>query len=492
MEKLLKLLNKSSWQEVLAITDVWAARSMLLALLLLVGGIAIQTPTEAVYVQAGLAAQSQQEYWRAEAFFQEAALSAPNDYLPSLDLARLHLLEHQDDLAQSELETARSLKADGADIWLAQGDVAQDAGHLQSAEDAWLRAAQFSPAAAAMQARERLGLLYEGQGRWDDAEAQFAALPGSDALAQYHLGALRLERGDQAGARQAFEAALNQTHDQTQHDAAERFLQALDQWNGSAVSEKLIGFTYMQNDLPALATAPLQHAIALAPNDADAHAYLGWVYFQTGAARQAQQETQRAVALEPGSSFANYVLCLLDLAGGRTDSATNDLTRALTSDPKNPVLWAIRGAIAEQLNDLPGAEHDLRQAADDAAGDPQFSLLLATFYANHQIGLDNGAALDAAQEATALNPTSATAYDVLGRIEQDLQNFPDAMSAFAQGVNLDPTSAALHLHLGTIQANFGYLRSAELNLHKAQVLDFNGPLARQAQQLLQELPPLGA
>lgn len=492
MENLLTRLKTTSRQEVLAITDVWATRIILLALVLLAGGIAIQTPTEAVYVQAGVAAQSQQEYWRAEAFFQQAALSAPDDYLPSLDLARLHLLEHQDDLAQSELETARGLKADDADIWLAQGDVAQDQGHLQSAEDAWLRAAQYSPASAAMQARERLGLLYERLGRWQDAEAQFATLPGSDALAQYHLGALRLERGDQAGARQAFEATLNQSHDRGQHDAAERFLQALDQWNGSAASEKLIGFTYMQNDLPGLATAPLQRAIALAPRDADAHAYLGWVYFQTGAARQAQQETQRAVALEPNSSFANYVLCLLDLAGGHTSSATADLTRALTADPQNPVLWATQGAIAEQTNDLPGAERDLRRAVDDAAGDPQFSLLLATFYANHQIGLDNGTALAAAQEAAALNTTSATAYDVLGRIEQDTQDFPDAMNAFTQGVDLDPTSAALHLHLGTVQANFGYLRSAELNLHKALVLDFNGPLARQAQQLLQELPSLGA
>src|SRR5579862_7220 len=114
MDKLLKFLNSSflktpAWQNVLAVTDVWLPRVILFALILLVGGVAIQAPTEATYVQAGLAAQDQQEYWRAESFFEQASLSASNDYQPSLDLARLHLLEHQDDLAQSELEMADSL-----------------------------------------------------------------------------------------------------------------------------------------------------------------------------------------------------------------------------------------------------------------------------------------------------------------------------------------------------------------------------------------------
>jgi Flp pilus assembly protein TadD len=491
MEQLRKLLNISSWQEFLATSDVWATRFMLIALFVLAFGCAAQPPTEATELQAGLAAQSQQEYWRAETFFQQAALLAPDDYQPPLDIARLHLLEHRDDLARSELETARDLKTDNANIWLTLGDVARDQGQLQDAEQNWLQAAQLNPVAAQIQARERLGLLYEQQGRWPEAEAQFAALPGSDTLAQYHLGALRLERGDRTGARQAFEAVLSQATDNTQRSAAQNFLHALDQWNGSAQSEKLVGYTYIQNNLPALAEASLRQATALDPNDAAAHAYLGWVYLNTGSASQAQQEEHVAVTLEPTNSFANYVICLLDLAGGHYSSADDDLKQALTSDPHNPVIWATRGTIAEQLNDLVDAERDFRQAADDAEGDPVFSVLLATFYANYQIGLNNGTALDAAQEAVALNPTDGLAYDVLGRIEQAMKDFPDAMNAFMQAANFAPTNALIHVHLGNILANLGYLRSAELNLHKAIVLDFNGPTARQAQQLLQALPDLG-
>ncbi len=491
MEKLGKLLNSSSWQGLLAITDVWATRFMLLAFFMLAFGSAAQAPTEAVNVQAGLAAQGQQEYWRAEVFFQQAALLAPDDYLPPLYLARLHLLEHQDDLAQSELETAQSLKPDDADIWLTLGDVARDQGKQQEAEQAWLQATRLTPAAAALQAHERLGLLYEQQGRWQDAEAQFAALPESDTLAQYQLGVLRLARGDRADARQAFEAVLNQAGEDNQRNAARRFLQAIAQWNGSARSELLVGFAYIQNKLPAFAAAPLKQAIAQAPNDASAHAYLSWVYLQSGSASQAQQEALQAARLDPRSSFARYVLSLLAFADGSYNSAINNLEQALATDPRDPVLWATRGSFAEQLGNFSTAEQALRQAVDNAEGDPQYSLLLANFYANHQIGLSEGTALAAAQEAVALAPTNGLAYDALGRIEQAMNAYSAAMTAFMQAANFAPTNASIHVHLGNIEASLGYLRSAELNLHKAIVLDFNGPTARQARQLLQELPSLG-
>ncbi|HEY7358187.1 MAG TPA: tetratricopeptide repeat protein [Ktedonobacterales bacterium] len=490
MEKLRKFLNISSWQEFLATTDVWATRFMLLAFFVLAFGSAAQAPTEATNLQAGLAAQGQQEYWRAESFFEQAALLAPDDYQPSLDLARLHLLEHQDNLARSELATAQRLQPDNADIWLALGDVAQDQGNPQEAEQSWLQATHLNPAAA-MQAHERLGLLYEQQGRLQDAEVQFAALPGGDTLAQYQLGVLRLERGDRAAARQAFEAALNQTSGNTQRNAARSFLQAIDQWNGSAQSDRFVGLTYIENHLPAFAAASLKQAIALAPNDANAHAYLSWVYLQSNAASQAQQEALQAVKLDPRNSFARYVLSLLALADGSYSSAINNLEQALATDPRDPVLWATRASIAEQLGDAVTAEQALRQAATNAGSDPQYSLLLATFYADHQIGLSDETALAAAQEAVALAPTNGLAYDVLGRIEQAMNDFSAALNAFLQAANFAPTNASIHVHLGNLQASLGYLRSAELNLHKAIVLDFNGPTARQAQQLLQGLPALG-
>jgi tetratricopeptide (TPR) repeat protein len=491
MKKLRKFLKTPALQEVLAITDVWAPRFVLFALLLLIGGVATQTPTEAQYLQAGLAAQGQQEYWRAEMFFEQAALIAPDDYQPSLDLARLHLLERQDDLAQSELLTANTLEANNADIWLAMGDVSRDQGNLVAAERAWLQATHFTPTSAQMQAHERLGLLYTQQGRWQTAEAQLTFLPTSDTLAQYYLGALRLERGDRSGASQAFTATINQTQDDTQRSAAQRFLQAIIQWNGGARSNDQVGYAYIQSDLPALAAAPLKQAISLAPRDASAHAYLGWVYQSLGADTLAQQEEHLALSLAPGNAFAYYTLSQLDLANVNYTNAITDLGLALISEPQNPVFWAALGNIDEALNDPASAERSFQQAAENAGGDPQYSLLLARFYARYQLGLEHDVALGAAQRAIVLNPTNGAAYEALGRIQQGMKDIPDAMNAFLQAVNFAPTNAVFHAELGNIQAEQGYLSSAELNLQKAIVLDLNSSTARQAQQILQKLPVLG-
>lgn len=486
--KLLRQLTGGSWNDWLVKSEVWLTRFLITAILLLVIGMVAQAPSEEVDLQAGLAAQGQQEYWRAEDLFQQAALLSPHDFRPLLDLARLHLLQRRYDLVQSELDMARSQDSAQAGIWLTQGYLTQDQGQPAQAIHAWLQAARLQPDDEQMQAREQLGLLYEQQARFHDAEAQFAALPASDMLARYHLGALLLERGDLAGARQDFQAVLNSSQDANVSAAARAFLQALQQANDSEQSAKLIGFTYIQNYLPWLAEAPLQQAISLDPGDADAHAYLGWSYLSSGALDQATREERQAVALEPGNGFANYVLCLLGIDSGDYTAAINSIEAALTSDPQNPLFWATRGQIAEQLNDMPTAENALGHAVQFSQGDPQFSLLLATFYADHQLGLNDGTALQMAQTAVSQNPNNGLAYDALGRIQQAMNNLTGALQTFDQAVALDPTNASLHSHLGNLEATLGYLRSAVLNLRKAAALDFNGPIGHAAQQALQQLP----
>ena len=115
-------------------------------------------------------------------------------------------------------------------------------------------------------------------------------------------------------------------------------------------------------------------------------------------------------------------------------------------------------------------------------------MLLATFYADHQLGLSDGTALQAAQTAVGQDPGNGLAYDALGQIQQEMNNLTGALQSFDQAVALDPTNASLHTHLGALEAALGYLRSAVLNLRKAAVLDFNGPTGRAAQELLQGLP----
>src|SRR5690348_7381289 len=120
----------------LVTVELWMIRFILLFLLLYVGALA-QTPSASTLLHAGLTAQGSQEYWRAEAFFQQAAALAPQDFRPMLAVGRLHLLERKDDLAESELSDALVLQGDNADIWFSLGQLEQFQGHLSAAEQDW-------------------------------------------------------------------------------------------------------------------------------------------------------------------------------------------------------------------------------------------------------------------------------------------------------------------------------------------------------------------
>lgn len=489
MEKLLYRLQQLIESEALALVELWMIRFILLGLLLFVGALA-QRPSVDTLLQAGLNAQNSQEYWRAETFFQQAAVLAPNDARPMLDVARLHLLERKDDLAASELDAALALENDNADIWLTLGQLAQIEGHPDVAEQDWLKATRLAPASAAAQAEEQLGLLYENQQRFAQAESHFARIAPADALAAYHLGALRLERGDLSGARAALQATLTQNAQSALHAPARRLLAAAQHWDGSAASWKQLGLAYLQNNLMPLAEAPLRQAALLAPGDVSAQAALAWTELQLGKTDTARAALQQALKLEPGNSFANFVLSQLALEEGQYQTASDALDRALLSDPQNPVLWAARAQIADQLHDPAYAETAYQHAVEYAGGDPQFDLLLVSFYLKHGQAL-TPAALRSAEQAAQLAPTNGQAFDLLGQVQEALSHLNDALAAYERAALLDPTNAAIHLHLGQLEATLGHLRAAELNLRKAAVLDTSGKIMHQAEAVLQHLPNIG-
>lgn len=489
METLLHRLKQLIESESLAIVELWMIRFILLGLLLFFGALA-QTPSVDTLLQAGFNAENTQEYWRAEAFFQEAEAVAPHDLRPLLAVARLHLLERKDDLVTSELDAALALERDNADIWLSLGQLAQVQGHADVAEQDWLKATRLAPASAAAQAEQQLGLLYERQQRFAQAESHFARLAPADALATYHLGALRLERGDLSGARAALQATLAQNAQAGLRAPARLLLDVVTRWNGSAASWKQLGLVYLQNNLTTLAEAPLRQAALLSPGDASAQAALAWTELQLGKTDTARAALQQALNLEPGNSFANFVLSQLALEEGQYQTASDALGRALLSDPQNPVLWAARAQLADQLHDPANAEVAYQHAVAYAGGDPQFDLLLVSFYLKHgQAG--NPDALRSAEQATRLDPTSGQAFDLLGQVQEALSHLNDALAAYARAALLDPTNAAIHLHLGQLQASLGSLRAAELNLRKAVVLDTGGRIVRLAEAALQGLPNLG-
>lgn len=138
-------------------------------------------------------------------------------------------------------------------------------------------------------------------------------IPG-DAPSWNDLGIALDERGDDAGARAAWERA---TSLDPQHSRA---------WTN-------LGGALLRAGEPALAEQHLRRAVASGPRNAIAHSNLASLCLRTGRAEQAEQLYRRACELAPGLAPAWRGLGRALLALGRGDEAQRALERALELDP---------------------------------------------------------------------------------------------------------------------------------------------------------------
>jgi Flp pilus assembly protein TadD len=111
-----------------------------------------------------------------------------------------------------------------------------------------------------------------------------------------------------------------------------RDLNPADAMGWKALAELYVGRTYGS---PAQAVAVAQQAVALAPNDAEAHVWLGRADLLSGDLGGAERELRQAVKLDPRSAAAHFYLGRLlgrDSVEGRLE-----FERAIALDPNGPI-----------------------------------------------------------------------------------------------------------------------------------------------------------
>jgi Tfp pilus assembly protein PilF len=89
-------------------------------------------------------------------------------------------------------------------------------------------------------------------------------------------------------------------------------------------------------------------ALAVAPNDAAAHAGLAEARERGGDADAARREARAALAIKPVLE-AYLVLGRLDLAAGELNRANNEASAALSLDPKNRKALELETEVESQL-----------------------------------------------------------------------------------------------------------------------------------------------
>ena len=420
------------------------------------------------------------EYGAALSAYRQAAAHAPESPLPWLRMGEVLLVQHRSVEATAAFVEAER-RGGGEEAVLGLGESYAGRGDWAAAVQNWLRAQASAP----QDARIPLALA-----RASIAQAQFAQ-------AEKHLAqTLQLQSsGPEATAAHALLGRLLAGNDPEQ--AADHFrladdndmLAVLDTVNAEPDPTRrflLLGIAALQRGELTLARRHLEQATALAPNDAEATAYLAHTLDQLGATVAAGRLLERALALDGDSALVYYFLGTHERRVGNSAAAQEALWQALQRDPDNAAFRAEMAGSFMDKPDYPRAEEWFVGAVEAAPTDVDFQLMLVHFYLDHLYRVEEGG-LPAAQALVELAPDDARAYDLLGWAYYLSGRRAEAQQALLQSLQLDPDLVSAHFHLGSLYLLTDQLDLARSHLQRAADLDQQGFYRGRAEFLLQDM-----
>jgi Tfp pilus assembly protein PilF len=175
-------------------------------------------------------------------------------------------------------------------------------------------------------------------------------------------------------------------------------------------------------------------ALALRPQDPNAHLGLARALLRQGKPDEAMRAFRVAIMLEPARADAHASLGVALAAQGKMDEAIVCFQRAIQLDPQFVPAYIHLGTALQQKGKIAEAEALLRKAL-------------------------------------ALEPRAAEAHARLGGLMAAVGKMAEANACFRKAIELDPQNPAFHLHLGTVLHRSGKVDEAIACFRKALQLD---------------------
>jgi len=439
--------------------------------------------------QAFTAAMRQAETYRAgqaydaaiEGFSYAAGLAADSP-LPWQRLGEVLKQQHRFTEARDAFRAAERLGG-GVEALLALGEAFAADGDWAAALTTWFGVLPLAPKDARLYLALGRGMIAQGQ---LEPAAYYLrrALdlwPRSDIAASAHGLLGRLLAGDDP-----VEAAdhLRQAGDSDMLAV----LQAAGAETEPAGQAVLLGLAFLQRDELTLARRQFERAVALAPSNAQAHAYLGHVLDRLGDTEAAQDALEQALTLDPDLVLAHYFLGIHHRQLGDVEEAQSVLWQGLVLDPENAALRVQMAEAYLDLGDYGGAEEWYQGAVEVVPEDQRFDfqLMLAHFYLDHLYRVVEGG-VPAAEAAVALAPGDARAQDLLGWAYHLAGRHAEAEQTLVQALALAPDLVSARYHLGSLYASTGRPDLARQHLQRAADLDTGGYYRERAEALLRDL-----
>jgi protein O-GlcNAc transferase len=227
---------------------------------------------------------------------------------------------------------------------------------------------------------------------------------------------------------------------------------------------KVLGAALRQLGRNSDALAPMQQAVGLVPEDAEAHNNLGATLRDLGRLSEAVASSRRALKIRPDFAEAHSNLgdALKDL--GRLEDAVESYRRALEVKPDYATAHSNLGYALTELGRLDDAVVSCRRALEI---NPDY----AAAHTNLGVALyDLGRLEDAVacyRRALEINPDMVEAHGNLGAALLDLGRLDDAAASNRRALEVKPDYAMAHMNLGNCLKELGRFDDAAARYRRA-------------------------
>ncbi len=385
------------------------------------------------------------------------------------------------------LETAAALDGWTPARRVALGDAYAGLEEAEAARAQWELALAETPADDTLLARLANG--YEAAGLYPEAIAaltELARVRGDDTSVYYRLALLTAAT---APSEALSRLALVADFAPELAPATSLLMEAIE--TGLAAGDEAytygrVGYALIQLTEWPLAEVALTQAINRDGGYADAFAYLGLA--QDMQAKDGLPAYEQALVLAPDSPLAQFLMGLHWRRKGDSNTALPYLKTAQALDPQNPAVAAEIGGAYAALGDLTSAEIWFAEAVRKDEQNPDFWLLLARFYVDHEYHME-ALGLPAARMAVGLNPDSALAADALGYALVLTGDLINAEKMLLRALELDNALPSGYYHLGLLYDQQGRIADAAIMFDHALALDPDGAYGGLALKALASLTP---
>ena len=392
---------------------------------------------------------------KAEEAYRKAVDLEPSEPSHQRGLGQTLLAEEKYSEALKVYQRLADLMPDDSDVYLRLGQIYRELHQPDKAEDALVKARQYSPGSLDVIYNE--AMLYQSQGRFDDAirvlsEAvtQVKGQSASMASRRRFLGVLYQQLGQLYRDTQNYAAAIN-TYEELGHLGDDEDRRA----------RLLMMDTYrMAKDLPkALQTG--KEALAKYPKDAEIKSNYALLLGESNQTDEAVKLLRAQLSGAPADRDINLNIAQIYERARRYKEAEQaaHAAEAISGSPRdNEMVWFLLGAIYERQKFFDKAEAEFKKALEV---NPKSAAVLN--YYGYMLG-DLGIRLDEAQalvkRALAEDPYNGAYLDSLGWIYYKQNKLADAEATLRKALERESHDPTIHSHLGDVYAKSGRTEQA--------------------------------